>query len=168
MTTFMGRAERPAGRDSRFMFVAIEATDHPEGGARRGAATLTLTWGQGPEEQGREEYTRLGAQVEDAIDLVRDAALSEQKGESRRYIEMAASRAVKSVLEERELWRRAGEVAEALMRGWSENGPPVTRAKLKEAVRAAVSTDRDAAAVMEIVGRLLAAMASDGPTKEVS
>ncbi len=67
-------------------------------------ATLTIKWGieQGrgvDGEQGREEYTRSGMTDVDAVTLVRDAALDEQQGESRRYIEMAASRLLRELNE---------------------------------------------------------------------
>lgn len=62
--------------------------------------TLTIVWGSAQgrdEEHGREEYTRRGVDIGDAIERCRDAALKEQEGESRRYVEIAASRALQEL-----------------------------------------------------------------------
>lgn len=66
---------------------------------------ITITWGSSQgydEEHGREEYTRTGRDQADAIAKCRDAALAEQNGESRRYIETAASRALEALYPDEE------------------------------------------------------------------
>jgi hypothetical protein len=163
MARFVGQADRPGERTpgSSYLHVTVNAADMQEG-PRQGIATLTIAWGRrGPtlasdnEEQGREEYTRFGADVEQAIESVRDAALGEQKGESRRYVETAASRAILAVVEERDFWRHASDVATAFVNEWKDN-PPESRAAMREAVRAVTLTDRQADAVMELVGAIIA------------
>ena len=68
----------------------------------RRLATLTITWGSAQgydEEHGREEYSRTGRTMLEAIENVREAALAEQVGESRRYVEAACSRAMLEALD---------------------------------------------------------------------
>jgi len=166
MATYKAQAERPNGTTPGASYVeaSIEARDNPDGGDRQGVATLRVVWGKRPGsgtlddgEQGREEYTRLARDVESAIDAVRDAAVPQQKGESRRYIEIASSRALLAVLEERDFWRRAAEVAEAFVREWTES-PPGSRSAMEEAVRAVVVTERQFEAVMGLIGQIMKEM----------
>ena len=84
-------AGRPYGHVPGHSYLDVDIT------ASGRKATLIVTWGSAQgydEEHGREEYTRRGSDLADAIEQVRDAALAEQEGESRRYVEMAASRAL--------------------------------------------------------------------------
>lgn len=164
MARFTSTASRPGTPTTTksYLHVTIDAADHPDGGHRQGIATLTIDWGSyGPEpsftpqELGREEFTRFGSGVEEAIEAVRDAALNEQqKGESRRYIETAASRALLEVVKERDFWRRASEVAVGLVNDWDSGAEkmPTTRAEMKEAVQTVTVTPRQMDAVMELMG----------------
>jgi hypothetical protein len=163
MTQFTGRAERPGGSEpgSQFLVAHIVASDYPEGGGRQGIARLTVSWGRIPDESGREEYTRFGTSLEDAIEAVRDAALAEQKGESRRYIEMAASRALVTVIEERELWKEAATLAETLLQDFFRSqDPPTSLAEMEDRVRAVAGGDRRTAAVMDVIARTMAVQAA--------
>jgi hypothetical protein len=89
--TITATAGRPYGHVPGHTYLDADIT------AKGRTATLVVTWGSAQgydEEHGREEYTRRGDDLADAIEQVRDAALDEQHGESRRYVEMAASRAL--------------------------------------------------------------------------
>jgi hypothetical protein len=59
------------------------------------------------------------------------------------------------VVEERDFWRHASDVATAFVNEWKDN-PPGSRVAMREAVRAVTLTDRQADAVMELVGAILA------------
>jgi hypothetical protein len=95
MTTITAIAGKPYGHvpGNYYRDVEIEASGR--------TATLTITWGSahgydGDEEHGREEYTRRGSDLADAIDSVRSAALETADDDDalRGHIETAASRAL--------------------------------------------------------------------------
>jgi hypothetical protein len=70
--------------------------------AHRGCiATLTLSWGSAQghdEEHGRTEYARTATTLKDAIERVRDGALSSEDDECiRSYIETAAAKALEQL-----------------------------------------------------------------------